>query len=126
DIRWPAGDADRIRRYAAELVALAPDVVLAMGATVGSLQQATQSVPIVFTIAADPVGGGLVESLARPGANTTGFASFEYSMGGKWLELLREIAPGVKRIAVLRDPTVASGSGQFAAIQSLPPIFPPA
>jgi len=121
DIRWPAGDADR--RYAAELVALAPDVVLAMGATVGSLQQATRSVPIVFTIAADPVGGGLVESLARPGANTTGFASFEYSMGGKWLELLREIAPGVKRIAVLRDPTVASGSGQFGAIQSVAPMF---
>jgi putative tryptophan/tyrosine transport system substrate-binding protein len=123
DIRWPAGDADRIRRYAAELVALAPDVMLAMGATVGSLQQATQSVPIVFVIVADPVGGGLVESLARPGTNATGFASFEYSMGGKWLELLREIAPGVKRVAVLRDPTLASGSGQFGAIQSVAPMF---
>ena len=123
DIRWPGGDADRIRKYAAELVALAPDVLLAMGATVGSLQQATQSVPIVFVIAADPVGGGLVESLAHPGTNATGFASFEYSMGGKWLELLREIAPGVKRIAVLRDPTLASGSGQFGAIQSVAPMF---
>jgi ABC-type uncharacterized transport system substrate-binding protein len=83
----------------------------------------TQSVPIVFVIVADPVGGGLVESLARPGTNATGFASFEYSMGGKWLELLREIAPGVKRIAVLRDPTLASGSGQFGAIQSVAPMF---
>jgi putative tryptophan/tyrosine transport system substrate-binding protein len=109
--------------YAAELVALAPDVILATGATVGALQQATRSIPIVFTVVADPVGGGFVESLARPGTNATGFASFEYSMGGKWLELLREVAPGVKRIAVLRDPTLASGSGQFGAIQSVAPMF---
>src|SRR5262249_8683898 len=123
DVRWPAGDAGRIRAYAAELIALSPDVMLATGATVGSLQQATQSIPIVFAIVADPVGAGYVESLARPGTNATGFASFEYGMGGKWLELLREIAPGVKRIAVLRDPALASGSGQFGAIQSVAPMF---
>ena len=99
------GHADDIRRYAAELVALAPDVILAPGsATVGPLLQATRTVPIVFTIVLDPVGAGFVDSLARPGGNATGFTQFEYSMSGKWLELLKEIAPGVTRAAVLRDP----------------------
>ena len=123
EYRWSGGDAERLRRYAAELVALAPDVILATGATVGALLQVTQSIPIVFTIAADPVGRGFVESLARPGTNATGFLTFEYSMGGKWLELLREIAPDVKRIGVLRDSTLPSGSGQFGAIQSVAPMF---
>ena len=111
-----------IRRYAAELVALAPDVILATGSsTVGPLLQATRTVPIVFAIVADPVGAGFVDSLARPGGNATGFMQFEYSMSGKWLELLKEIAPGVTRVAVLRDPAIASGIGQFAAIQAVAP-----
>ena len=111
-----------IRRYAAELVALAPDVILASGsATVGPLLQATRTVPIVFAVVADPVGAGFVESLARPGGNATGFMLFEYSMSGKWLELLKEIAPRVTRAAVLRDPAIASGIGQFAVIQAVAP-----
>ena len=115
DTRWAAGDADRIRRYAAELVALAPDVILASGAsTVGPLLQATRTVPIVFAQVADPVGAGFVDSLARPGGNATGFITFEYGISGKWLELLKEIAPGVTRVAVLRDPAIAAGIGQFA------------
>ena len=105
DTRWGAGDAEPLRRYAAELVALAPDVILAAAAsTVVALQQATRTVPIVFVQVADPVGAGFVESLARPGGNATGFTLFEYSLSAKWLELLKEIAPGVKRAAVLRDP----------------------
>ncbi len=105
DIRWGAGDAADIRRYAAELVALAPDVILASGASsVGPLLQATRTVPIVFAIVADPVGAGFVDSLARPGGNATGFMQFEYSLSGKWLELLKQIAPGVTRAAVLRIP----------------------
>ena len=122
DTRWGAGDAERNRRYAAELVALAPDVILADGsATVAPLQQATRTVPIVFAHVADPVGAGFVDSLARPGGNATGFIPFEYGMSGKWLELLKEIAPRVTRAAVLRDPAIAAGIGQFAAIQAVAP-----
>ena len=122
EYRWGAGDLDRFRRYAAELVALSPDVVLASaGSIVGALQQASRTVPIVFVTTIDPVGGGWVESLSRPGTNATGFASFEFSMSGKWLELLKEIAPGVKRVAVIRDPLVPAGSGGFAAIQTVAP-----
>ena len=124
DTRWGAGDAERIRRYAAELVALAPDVILASGGSiVGPLLQATRTVPIVFTQTSDPVGAGFVESLARPGGNATGFTSFEYGMSGKWLELLKQIAPGVTRAAVLRDAAIASGIGQLGAIQSVAPSF---
>jgi len=112
EYRWGAGDPDRFRRYAAELVALSPDVVLGSGGTiVDAFQQASHTIPIVFVNTIDPVGGGHVESLARPGTNATGFASFEFSMSGKWLELLKEIAPGVKRVAVICDPSVAAGSG---------------
>jgi putative ABC transport system substrate-binding protein len=120
DYRWAAGDADRLSRDAAELVALAPDVVLASGtSTVGPLQRTTRTVPIVFAGVADPVGAGFIDSLARPGGNTTGFISFEYSLSGKWLELLKEIAPGVTRVAVLRDSAISGGTGQFGAIQSV-------
>ena len=122
EYRWGAGDLDRFRRYAAELVALSPDVVLASaGSIVGALQQASRTVPIGFVTTIDPVGGGWVESLSRPGTNATGFASFEFSMSGKWLELLKEIAPGVKRVAVVRDPSVPAGSGGLAAIQTVAP-----
>jgi putative tryptophan/tyrosine transport system substrate-binding protein len=122
DYRWGAGDVDRFREYAAELVALAPDVVLATaGSIVGAFQQASRTVPIVFVTTVDPVGGGWVESLSRPGTNATGFASGEFSMRGKWLELLKEIAPGVKRVAVIRDPSVPAGSGGLAAIQTVAP-----
>ena len=111
-----------IRKHAAELAALAPDVILAGGASaVGALLQATRTVPIVFPVVADPVGAGFVDSLARPGGNATGFMKFEYSIGGKWLELLKQIAPGVTRVAVLRDPAIPSGTGQFGAIQSVAP-----
>jgi ABC-type uncharacterized transport system substrate-binding protein len=122
EYRWGAGDLDRFRRYAAELIALSPDVVLASGGSiVGAFQQASRTVPIVFVTTVDPVGGGWVESLSRPGTNATGFASFEFSMSGKWLELLKEIAPGVKRVAVIRDPLVPAGSGGLAAIQTVAP-----
>jgi putative ABC transport system substrate-binding protein len=124
DYRWTAGDAERIRTYAAELVALAPDVILATGsATTGPLLQATRSVPIVFAIVPDPVGAGFVESLARPGGNATGFIMFEYGMSAKWLELLKQIAPNVKRVAVIRDPGISAGIGQFGAIQAAAPSF---
>jgi putative ABC transport system substrate-binding protein len=124
DIRWGAGDNDRTRRYAAELVALAPDVILASGsATLSALQQVTRTVPIVFAAVADAVGGGFVESLARPGGNITGFELFEYSIGGKWLETLKQIAPSVTRVAVIRDATLVSGGGQLGAIQSVAPSF---
>ena len=120
DTRWGAGDAERYRRYAAELVTLAPNVILANGdPALGPLQQATRSIPIVFVNVADPVGGGFVSSLARPGGNATGFTMLEYSTSGKWLELLKEIAPRVTRAAVIRDPTSTSSIGQFAAIQSV-------
>ena len=120
DVRWGAVDADNSRRYAAELVALAPDVILASAsAAMGALQQTTRTLPIVFVSIIDPVGAGFVESLARPGGNATGFALFEYTLSGKWLELLKEIAPGVTRAAVFRDPAVGSGTGQYAIIQAV-------
>jgi len=123
DYRWANSDADRAR-YAAELVALAPDVILATsGATVGALQQASRTVPIVFVTTIDPVVGGWIASLAHPGGNATVFAAHEFSMFGKLLELLKEIAPGVKRAAVIRDPLVPAGSGGFAAIQTAAPPF---
>jgi putative tryptophan/tyrosine transport system substrate-binding protein len=122
DTRWATANAGEIRRHAAELATLAPDVILAHGAsTVGPLLQATRTVPIVFPVAGDPVGAGFVDSLARPGGNATGFMSTEYSMGGKWLELLKQIAPSMTRAAVLRDATQGSGTSQFAAIQSVAP-----
>jgi putative tryptophan/tyrosine transport system substrate-binding protein len=122
EYRWGSGDAGRIRNYAAELVALAPDIILAQGSsTVGPLQQATRGVAIVFVIVPDPVGAGFVDSLARPGGNATGFLMFEYGISGKWLELLKEIAPRVTRAAILRDPAIAAGSGQLGAIQSVAP-----
>ncbi len=121
---WGASDADANRRYAAELVALAPDVILASGGSVmGALLQATRTVPIVFTLTVDPVGAGYVASLVRPGGNATGFTSYEYSLSGKWLELLKEIAPGTTRAAVLRDPTIPQGIGLFGAIQAVAPSF---
>jgi len=122
DIRWAGGNADDSRKYAAELVALAPDVILAVGGSVvGTLLQATRTVPIVFTLTPDPVGAGFVASLARPGGNATGFTSFEYGMSGKWLELLKEIAPRVTSAALLRDPATPQGTGQFGVIQSVAP-----
>jgi putative tryptophan/tyrosine transport system substrate-binding protein len=122
EYRWGAGDLDRFRSYAAELVALSPDVVLASaGSIVSAFQQASRTVPIVFVTTIDPVGGGWVESLSRPGTNATGFASYEFSMSGKWLELLKELAPGIKRVAVIRDPSVPAGSGGLAAIQTVAP-----
>jgi putative tryptophan/tyrosine transport system substrate-binding protein len=124
DYRWAAGDAERARKYAAELVALAPDVILAAGgAVVAPLLQASRTVPIVFAQTPDPVGAGFVASLARPGGNATGFTIFEFGMGGKWLELLKEIAPRVTRAAVLRDAALAAGTGQLGAIQSVAPSF---
>src|SRR5215468_8896457 len=122
DVRWGAVDADSSRRYAAELVGLAPNVILAAAsAAVGALQQTTRTVPIVFVTIVDPVGAGFVESLAHPGGNITGFSLYEYGLSGKWLELLKEIAPGVTRAAILRDPTVGSGAGQYAIIQAVAP-----
>jgi putative ABC transport system substrate-binding protein len=118
DYRWPAGDADKARRYAAELVALAPDVMLTLSApSLTSLLQATRTVPIVFVAVTDPVGAGYVNSLSLPGGNATGFLLFDYSLSTKWLELLKEITPGVKRAAILRDAAITSGIGQFAVIQ---------
>jgi putative ABC transport system substrate-binding protein len=120
DTRWAAASADDNRKYAMELVALAPDVILVPGSLgLAALQQATRTVPIVFTFATDPVGSGFVESLARPGGNTTGFMQFEYSLSGKWLELLKEIAPGITRAAVIRDHATPSGSAQFAVVQAV-------
>jgi ABC-type uncharacterized transport system substrate-binding protein len=121
DYRWGAGNVERYRTFAAELVALTPDILVTVGApAVEALQRATRTVPIVFVSVTDPVGGGLVASLAWPGGNTTGFTLSEYGVSGKWLELLKEIAPRVRRAAVLRDP-VAVGIGQFAAIQAVAP-----
>jgi putative tryptophan/tyrosine transport system substrate-binding protein len=122
DIRWTGGNADLIVKYAAELAALKPDVVLVAGGShVGKLQQVTRTVPIVFVEVADAVGGGFVESLSRPGGNATGFTNYEYDFGGKWLELLKQIAPRMTRAAFLRDATNPSGAGQFGVIQALAP-----
>jgi len=122
ETRWAGANADAIRRHAAELAALTPDAVLAHGATtVAALLQVTRTVPIVFPTAIDPVGAGFVDSLARPGGNATGFMAFEYSLAGKWLELLKQIAPGMTRVAVLRDPTTPTGTGQFGVIQAAAP-----
>jgi putative tryptophan/tyrosine transport system substrate-binding protein len=124
EYRWAGGNADDLRRHATELVVLAPDVLVAAGsAAVGALQQATRTIPIVFATVGDPVGAGFVESLARPGGNITGFAVFEYAIGGKWLALLKEVSPRTSRVAVLRDPTVAAGPGQLGAIQTAAPSF---
>jgi putative ABC transport system substrate-binding protein len=121
DTRWAATNAD-IRKQAAELVALAPDVILAHGSnTVGQLLQATHTVPIVFPVIADPIAGGFVDNLARPGGNATGFMLFENSISGKWLELLKQIAPGVTRVAVIVDPTIPTGPAQFSVIQTMAP-----
>ena len=124
DYRWGAGNAELYRKHAADLVALAPDIILTNGtSTIGPVLQTTRTVPIVFVNVTDPVAGGFVESLARPGGNATGFASAEYGMAGKWLELLKQIAPHVKHAAVIRNPRVASGSGQFGAIQAVAPFL---
>jgi len=120
--RWGAGDSERIRKSAQELVALAPDVILAVGAiTVSPLQQVSRAVPIVFANVTDPVGAGVVPNLARPGGNITGFTNFEYGISGKWLELLKELVPNLRRAAVLRDPTIIASISQFASIQSIAP-----
>src|SRR5262249_17780413 len=123
EARWSAANTDEVRKSAAELAALAPDIILAAGsgsATAG--QQVTRTVPIVFAAGADPVGAGIVDSLARPGGNATGFVAFEYGISAKWLELLKEIAPGVRRVAILRD-AATSGMGQYGAIQAVAPTF---
>jgi putative ABC transport system substrate-binding protein len=120
DYRWAGADADRVRKYAAELVALAPDVILTEGSpSIGAMLQATRTIPIVFVNVVDPVGSGYVDSLARPGGNVTGFTQFDYSISGKWLQLLKEIAPRVTRAAVVRDPRTGPGIGQFAVIQAV-------
>jgi putative ABC transport system substrate-binding protein len=122
EYRWGAGDADRIRQQAAELVALAPDAILTVGAsTTAPMLRATRTVPVVFVAVVDPVGANFVDSMARPGGNATGFTNFEYSMGAKWLELLKEVAPAVTRAAVIRDPDISLGAGQFAAVQTAAP-----
>jgi putative ABC transport system substrate-binding protein len=124
EYRWSGGSAENMRKYAAELTTLGPDIILAhSSAAVAPLKQATRTIPIVFTIVADPVGAGFVDSLARPGGNITGFTNFEYSMGGKWLELLKEIDPRVARVAVLRESAIAAGVGQFGAIRSVAPAL---
>jgi putative ABC transport system substrate-binding protein len=128
DYRWAGGDAGLVRKYAAELIALAPDVIVAEGSPIGPLLQLTHSIPIVFTNVVDPVGSGYVASMSRPEGNATGFTQFEYRISGKWLELLKEIAPGVSRVAVIRDPRLGYGIGQFAVIQAMAPetveLFP--
>ena len=124
DYRWGLGNADNVRNYTMELAAIAPDVILAHATpTVGPLLQVTRTVPIVFPVIVDPVGAGFVESLARPGGNATGFTTFEYGMSGKWLELLKQITPSLTRVAVLRDPELASGTGEFGAIQAVAPLL---
>jgi ABC-type uncharacterized transport system substrate-binding protein len=124
ETRWATSNAAALRKHAAELAALAPDVILANGsAAVAPLLEATRTVPIVFVIVPDPVGGGFVDSLARPGGNATGFTLYEYGISAKWLELLKEIAPGVRQVAVLRDAGLSVGAGQFGAMQSVAPSF---
>ena len=124
DYRWATGDADLFQRYAEEILALVPDVILASAApSVQALQRATRSVPIVFANVSDPVASGFVQSLSRPGGNTTGFMQFEFDLSGKWLELLKQVAPDVTRAAVLRDPVVGTGTTQFAVIQAMAPLL---
>jgi putative ABC transport system substrate-binding protein len=123
DYRWAAGDTNRYPSYSAELLALAPDVVLAVGSAAMGPLQATRSVPVVFVQLADPVGAGFVDSLARPGGNATGFTVFEYGISAKWLELLKEVAPQLTRAGVLRDATIAAGAGQLGAMQSVAPAL---
>jgi putative ABC transport system substrate-binding protein len=120
DTRWGANDVDRDRQYAAELIALVPDLLLASGTvSAAAFQHATRIIPIVFVLISDPVGAGIVETLSRPGSNTTGFMNFEYSLSGKWLELLKQIAPGLTRAAVVRNPANPASIAQFSAIQAL-------
>jgi putative ABC transport system substrate-binding protein len=124
DVRWSGGSDAAMRKNVTEMVALAPNVIFATGSSaMGALMQMSGAVPIVFVIVPDPVGAGYVNSLARPGGNATGFSTFEYSIGGKWLDLLKQIAPGVTRVAVLRDPFISGGVGQFGAIQSAASSF---
>jgi putative ABC transport system substrate-binding protein len=124
EARWAAGDAERTRVFANELAALAPDVILASGsAAAGPMLQATRSLPVVFVIVPDPVGAGFVDSLARPGGNATGFLMFEYGIAGKWLELLKQVAPDTTRVAVIRDPAITAGIGQWAATQTAAPAL---
>ena len=124
DYRWAAGNEDDTRKYAAELVALAPDVIFVAGsAAVGPLHRATRTVPIVFAVVPDPVGAGFVDNLARPVGNITGFTPYEYGIGAKWLEVLKQVAPNVTRAAVLRDPAITAGIGLWGAIQSVSPSF---
>jgi putative ABC transport system substrate-binding protein len=120
-MRAAGGNADVLRKYATELLALAPDVLVAFSAPTDYLLQATRTVPIVFTIVTDPLGAGFVNNLARPGGNATGFMLFEYSLSGKWLDLLKQIAPDMRRVAVIRDPEIGAGTGQFAVIQAVAP-----
>lgn len=122
ETRWAAGDPERIRNSAAELVALAPDLIVANGSSaMDAMQRATRTVPVVFVVVPDPIGAGYADSLARPGGNATGFSQFEFSIGAKWLELVKELAPSVKRVGVIRDPGITAGTGQFGAIQSVAP-----
>jgi putative ABC transport system substrate-binding protein len=124
DYRWSAGNVDDTRKYASELVALAPDIIFVPGSSaVAPLLQVTRSIPVVFTMVADPVGSGFVTSLSRPGGNATGFMIFEYGIGAKWLEVLKQLIPGLKRVAVIRDPYIIAGIGQWGAIQSVAPSF---
>jgi len=124
DIRWTGGDVDRARRYAAELVALSPDVILvAGGAQLRPLLQATRNIPVVFVQVTDPVGGGFVDSLSRPGGNVTGFTVFEFDVSAKWVELLKQIAPRTTRVGIFRDPTNPAGTGLFGALQAVAPQF---
>ncbi len=124
DYRWAAGNANLYRKYAPELAALAPSVILVVGGTGASeLQRVTRTIPIVFVGTTDPVNRGLIASMARPGGNTTGFIEYEFGMSGKWLELLKQIAPSVSRVMVVRDPSESSGIGQLTAIQTLAPAF---
>jgi putative ABC transport system substrate-binding protein len=123
DARWSTGNADDTRKFAAELVASAPEVIFTVGSSaLAPLRQATRTIPVVFAIVPDPVGAGFVDSLARPGGNATGFTSFEYSIGAKWLELLKQITPEVTRAAIVRDPAITAGIGQWGAIQSVAPL----
>jgi putative tryptophan/tyrosine transport system substrate-binding protein len=124
ETRWAAGDPERIQNAATELVALAPDLIVANGSSaMDAMQRATRTVPVVFVVVPDPIGAGYADSLARPGGNATGFSQFEFGIGAKWLELLKELAPGVKRVGVIRDPRLTVGTGQFGAIQSAAPSF---